>query len=173
MTIYTRKARSTDMDAIMKILEEGIAYLRDQGLPQWQNGQGPNGETVQADIINGYAYVLVDDQNVVGYGVLVPGPDHAYENINQGSWQYSSKNYVAIHRIAVDRNVRGKGLAKILIHDLIVLARNLEYLDIRIDTYPENVIMEKVIFSAGFCYRGMIHFGFADGERKAYQLVLE
>ncbi|KAB8135757.1 GNAT family N-acetyltransferase [Gracilibacillus oryzae] len=173
MTTYTRKARAADTEAIMKILNDGIAYLKEQGSPQWQNGHGPNLDTVQNDIQNDFAYVLKDDQKIVGYGTLIPGPDHAYENMTDGMWQGESTHYVAIHRIAVDQHHRGKGISKMLLHDLIVLARNLDYKDIRIDTYPKNHLMEKVIFATGFTYRGMIHFGYTHGERKAYQLLID
>ncbi|MFC4403866.1 GNAT family N-acetyltransferase [Gracilibacillus xinjiangensis] len=173
MRTYTRKAQSADTEAIMKILNDGIAYLKEQGLPQWQDGHGPDRENIKDDMINGYAYVMIDDGKIVGYGTLVPGPEEAYENMTEGKWQGESHRYIAVHRIAVDVTVRGKGLAKILLHDLIVLARNLEYKDIRIDTYPKNFIMEKVIYAAGFIYRGMTHFGYTHGERKAYQLLLD
>lgn len=172
MLIYTRKATMEDSAAIMRVLNDGIAYLKAQGSPQWQDGHGPTLEIVKHDIEQDYAHVLIYSGKVVGYGALVPGPEQAYEDITEGNWEGRSDKYVAIHRIAVDMNIRGQGLSKILFHDLIVLARHMDYTDLRVDTYPKNEIMQKVILNAGFEYRGMIHFEFEHGERKAYQLLL-
>ncbi|MBC5636339.1 GNAT family N-acetyltransferase [Ornithinibacillus sp. BX22] len=173
MPVYTRKATIHDLEAIMSILNDGIAYLKEQGLPQWQNGDGPTPELIKQDIEKGYAHVLISDNKIAGYGALVPGPEAPYENMTGGSWKGQEDSYIVIHRIAVDLHVRGKGLSKILLHDLIVLSRHMEYKDVRIDTYPKNEIMQKVIVNAGFHYSGMIYFPVEHGERKAYQLLLD
>lgn len=173
MLIYTRKATMEDLEAVISILNDGIAYLKAQGSPQWQNGHGPTLEIVKHDIEQGYPHVLIYSGRVVGYGALVPGPEQAYEEITEGNWLGGSNRYMTIHRIAVDMNIRGQGLSKILFHDLIVLSRQMDYKDLRVDTYPKNQIMQKVILNAGFEYRGMIHFEFEHGERKAYQLLLD
>ncbi|WP_163581762.1 GNAT family N-acetyltransferase [Gracilibacillus saliphilus] len=173
MFVYTRKATLHDAEAIMSILNDGIAYLKEQKVPQWQNGEGPTLELIKQDIEKGYAHVLIYDNKVAGYGALVPGPEAPYENITEGSWEEQEDSYIVIHRIAVDLQVRGKGLSKILLHDLIVLSRQMEFKDVRVDTYPKNEIMQKVIVNAGFNYRGMIYFPIEHGERKAYQLLLD
>lgn len=172
---YTRQAVATDIPDIMTVINAGIAYLKEQGSPQWQYGHGPNEVIITNDIKAGFGHVLVLDDHVVGYGALVPGPEPAYEDIKAGSWLITSdteSKYVAIHRIAIDTTIRGQGLAKTLFHDLVVLARARGYIDQRVDTYPANEIMQKVISKAGFTYRGMIQFNFEHGERKAYQLIV-
>ncbi|MDX8046780.1 GNAT family N-acetyltransferase [Gracilibacillus sp. S3-1-1] len=173
MFVYTRKATIHDAEAIMSILNDGIAYLKEQGLPQWQNGEGPTLELIKQDIEKGYAHVLIYENKIAGYGALIPGPEAPYEDITEGSWKEQEDSYMVIHRIAVDLHVRGQGLSKILLHDLIVLSRRMEYKDIRVDTYPKNEIMQKVILNAGFNYSGMIYFPIEHGERKAYQLLMD
>ena len=172
---YTRQAVVADIPGIMNVINAGIAYLKEQGSPQWQNGHGPNEMIITNDIKAGFGHVLVLDNQVVGYGALVPGPEAAYEKIQEGSWQTvpdANGHYIAIHRVAVDTAIRGQGLAKTLFHDLVVLARARGYVDQRVDTYPANEIMQKVIVKAGFTYQGMIEFDFEHGERKAYQLII-
>jgi GNAT superfamily N-acetyltransferase len=171
MTDYTRQATEADLPAAMAVLNAGIAYLKAQGSPQWQDGQGPTEEQVLADISAGFGYVLIHEGEVAGYGALIPGPDPIYEHITEGAWSQNG-DYVAIHRIAVDTNIRGKGLSKTLFHDLIVLARANDYTDVRVDTFPANEIMQHVIMGAGFQYAGMIQFPFAHGERRAFELLL-
>ena len=61
--------------------------------------------------------------------------------------------------------------------NLISLAINHRYYDLRIDTHPQNHGMQHVIQSNGFTKRGIIHtlegHRQADSTRYAYQLVIE
>jgi GNAT superfamily N-acetyltransferase len=173
MAQYTRQANMSDLDDAMRVLQAGIAYLKEQGSPQWQDGQGPTVTQVTDDIHAGFGHVLVLDGVVVGYGALIPGPEDVYEQISDGGWVQTGLPYVAIHRIAIDTSIRGRGLSKTMFHDLIILARARGFRDIRVDTYPGNLIMQKVILGAGFEYRGQITFPFAHGERLGYQLVID
>lgn len=133
--LYTRKATQADLAGIMNVIEAGINYLKLQGSPQWQDGQGPTEALIKSDIDQGFGCVLVLDNQVVGYGALVPGPEDVYEAIQDGSWQSDgSANYVAIHRIAVDTSIRGQGLAHQMFHDLIIISRERGYTDLRVDT---------------------------------------
>ena len=44
-----RKAKSTELDEIMLIIEDGRKFLRQQGINQWQHGS-PSKETIEQDI---------------------------------------------------------------------------------------------------------------------------
>ena len=154
----------------MTVLESGRAFLQAQGLSQWQNGTGPS-QYVQEDIENSQGYVLIDPEGTIcGYATLVEGVDDCYENIQEGCWEDSYTKYISIHGVAIDAAFRGKGLAEVLMGRLIEAAREMGYGDIRIDTHPQNEIMQKVILRAGFVYRGMVTFAIPDGKRRAYQL---
>ena len=54
-----------------------------------------------------------------------------------------------------------------------MIARERNFTDIRIDTHAVNAIMQHVITKLGFTYQGMIMLPIANGERKAYQLILD
>ena len=41
-----RKAKSTELDEIMLIIEDGRKFLRQQGINQWQHGS-PSKETIE------------------------------------------------------------------------------------------------------------------------------
>lgn len=167
---YTRKATADDIPAVMEIITAAIAYLAEQGSPQWQANQGPTESIITEDVLAERGYVLIFDQTIVGYVALVAGPDLIYEAI-EGNWADVSRKYVAIHRVAVSQQVRGQGLSQTLMNESVKWSQELGYTDIRIDTYPKNMIMQKVIQRAGFSYQGMIHFPFEHGERFAYQLI--
>lgn len=175
--LKTRIAELNDLKAVLEIIDRAVAFLAEQGSPQWQNGQNPSYEQLLADIQGGHGYVLTFDDKLVGYASLIPGPDAVYTAISEGAWlklpaEVAEQNFLAIHRVAISNEVRGQGLAQTFMADLLTAAKNLGYHDVRIDTYPRNLIMQKVIKRAGFTYQGMIYFNFADGERYAYQQLL-
>ena len=169
---YIRKATTKDVEKIMEITEAGRSYLVEQGLPQWQDGDGPNRGLIDGHIKAGQGYVFMCEGAVRGYGTLITGVDPVYTAISGGTWEEVYDEYISIHSVALDPSIRGKGLAKDFLHRLVMAAGVLGYYDIRIDTYPRNAIMDKAILNTGFVYRGDIEFDFPNGERRAYQLLL-
>ena len=168
---YTRQARSSDIDDIYRIIQQAVAYLGSQNSPQWQGSAEPRREEFEEDIQQGTMYVLIHDHKVAGVGKLVPGPEKAYEEID-GSWLGNEAQYMTLHRIAIDAEVRGQGLAHQLIHDLVLLSLDHGYRDIRIDTHEMNKGMQKTVKKADFDYRGHVQMPVPNGDRLAFQLLL-
>lgn len=165
-----RKAEMKDVETILEIVQAVITLLAKQGSPQWQNGFGPDRKRIVEDIKNGWAYVLVKGQ-VVAYAALVAGIDPIYTAIYDGHW-LGDGQYLSIHRVAVDQNQNGQGLATRLLQALLKRAVELSYFDVRIDTHKKNIGMQKASLKAGFEYRGQIKFPYKYGERNAYQILL-
>jgi RimJ/RimL family protein N-acetyltransferase len=166
-----RKAENKDAGDIIAILEGGRAFLAAQGLPQWQNGTGPNAEAVALDITRGEGYILTDGATLLGYAALVEGVDDYYGKID-GRWDETHSKYITVHRVAMAEAARGKRLAITLMGLLETKAMEMGYHDIRIDTHKGNVIMRHVIDLAGYTYAGEITLPFPHGERMAYQKLL-
>lgn len=167
----TRRASLNDLAIIMEIIESGRKSLKEQGLPQWQNGYGPTAESMTKMIREGNCYLAIEGEVTLGVGCLIPGVDDVYTAIIEGAWQEAG-DYIAIHRFAVATNASGKGLGRHFLQALVMEAKQLGYRDVRIDTYPTNQGMIRVIESCGFTYRGRVHFPIPHGERVAYQLIL-
>ena len=66
-----RKAFFEELPVIWDILRQAIEQRKQDGSEQWQNGY-PNEQTVHDDITNGYAYVLVDNNVIIGSATLLP-----------------------------------------------------------------------------------------------------
>jgi len=165
-----RLATPADTSTAAKIVEDGRIYLASQGLPQWQDGYGPDCNVIESDAANSNGYILELDGKVCGYSALITDVNLAYDNL--GTWEGSSPHYISITRVALNPNVRGRGLCASLLSLLIDEARRLGCTDIRIDTHPGNVIMQKAIIRAGFTLRGNIKLDIPNGERIAYQLLI-
>ncbi|MDF7639340.1 GNAT family N-acetyltransferase [Lactobacillus sp. ESL0791] len=172
MAVYTRLAKSEDLPAIMKIIAQAKELLKQDGSPQWQDGQ-PNAEMFTEDIRLKRAYVLVVDEQVAGVATLMTTPEPSYQEI-QGAWNNAVAPYATIHRIAISAIYRGRNLAAIFISTLLSRGYELGLRNFRIDTHALNKRMQSVIRKAGYSYRGIIYVNpTKDGARYAYELNLE
>lgn len=172
MAVYIREAGFDDLKRIIEIVEKAREKLVERGIPQWQNGDGPSEKVIREDIFRGECYVLIADTQIVGVGTLTRLPEAAYEMIENGRWEGQEDHYIAIHRVAIDADQHGKGYAKQLLQYLIVAARLKGHRDIRIDTHPNNIMMQRTVEAAGFKKIGDVILAVSNGERLAYQLCL-
>lgn len=164
-----RPSTLEDIPAINAIIQQAKGYLKEQGSPQWQDGHEPHEAVIREDIRKKASYVLTLEEEIVGTVALIAEKDPIYEAI-EGEWQ-GNNPYVSLHHVAVTQKHRGMGLGKALLDSAIKQAQFLGYGDVRIDTYPANQPMLRLIEKCGFTYCGMIHFPFEHGERKAFQLL--
>ena len=155
----TIKATLSDIDTIMNMIEKGREHIQDYHIEQWINGY-PSKDVIIEDINNNRGYVLLDDEEIVGYYVVL-NYDECYENI-EGKW-LSDEPYVAIHRtVTKDFN---KGLGSKMFDEI-----KKEYKHIRVDTHEGNVSMNKCLLKNNFKYCGIIHI--KDGSpRNAYEYI--
>lgn len=172
MLYYVRKAKIQDLADILIVIENGREILRRAGIPQWRNNDGPNKERLLNDIKLEEGYVLIEADKIIGYGTITKEEQTGYEKITNGSWLASGK-YVSLHRIAIHSAIKERGKGQFFLGCLISLSVSLGYKDVRIDTHPVNIRMQKVIEKAGFKYCGDIILpNVSDGERKAYQVII-
>lgn len=169
-----RTAALLDLPTLMEIIGEARAYLKSQGLDQWQNGY-PTEEQILQDVQNGEAWVMAGASGPVCMAALLFRPEADYQNIREGGWLLDG-DYAAIHRVAASGAARGTGAAKALMENLIALCRQKGLPAIRIDTHPGNLPMQRFLAGLGFQKRGVILLSSgAEGispVRWAYELAL-
>ncbi len=141
-----RRCRVQDVAAVAAIFESAHAFMRQQGLPQWQ-GEYPNAEDVRLDIEQGIGWVL-EGEKILAYAALRPGDEPTYAYI-EGAW-HSDAPYLTLHRVAVAEH--GQGLVgQVFAH----AARMADWL--RIDTHEQNAPMRRAIEKFGFEPCGIIY----------------
>ena len=165
-----RKAKSTELDEIMLIIEDGREFLRQQGINQWQHGS-PSKETIEQGIKEQTSYVYEIDRNIVATAMLT-NYDRDYENYPT-LWS-KCDNYLVIHRVATLKNIRNQGIGRQFLSAIVefVKKENIDY--IRIDTHKDNKIMRKFLSDFGFVELGEIKLTMKnnsdDKERIAYEI---
>lgn len=173
-----RVAQKSDIDCIMRIVEDARASLASLGVDQWQQ-QYPDRGVFESDCAHGNSYVLEDeDGKVVGTIMVGFDGEPGYDAIEGGPWLTSGSSkspcYGVVHRIAADKT--GKGIGYQLLEGAENLARQGGYQSVRIDTHPNNLPMTKLLNKRGYKPCGTIYLdpiqGGASPERTAYEKLL-
>ena len=166
-----RKATWDDLKQINGLYDQAKAFLRAQGLDQWQDGY-PNRDTARADIAANNCFVFEEDYRLLGTACLAFGREPTYETIYQGQWLCDPPIYGFLHRIAVTAEARGKGVAPQFFALLKDQANEKGITVIRGDTHRGNLPMQRVMEKSGLEYRGIIYLENGD-ERLAYEGILD
>lgn len=157
-----KQARPEDLDAILNIVDQARAIMRENGnMTQWDKGY-PSRGVILNDINEEQAFVCMSDDEMVGYFCFIKGdnPDPNYEVIEDGAWLNDSP-YGVIHRLASGRKV--KGIAQKAFDFAFSHTSN-----VRVDTHHDNIPMRNFLKKTGFTYCGIIYVG--DGTpRDAFQ----
>ena len=161
------KAKLMDLTEIVAVIESARAFLKAQEIDQWQKSAYPAAADVRSDIENNVAYVLKVDGKVAAYAAVMTGFDPAYDLIH-GAWRNDSHDYVTVHRMAVSTAFRGQALGQGFLTSVFETFST--YQDFRVDTHPDNQIMQHILTKLGFEKCGVVMF---EGARWAYQKVLE
>ncbi len=171
-----RRAEIADMDALLDILEQAKAYLRESGVDQWQEGY-PNREALAADIEagRGWLFECVDNWEIAGYECVAMTPEVCYREID-GAWLTEGENYAVIHRAMAAARYRGTRLAAEMFSFAAELAAGMGRLSVRVDTHRDNKAMNRLCEKQGFTYCGVVDLGLvdpaSDSLRNAYEKIL-
>ncbi|WP_369833269.1 GNAT family N-acetyltransferase [Companilactobacillus pabuli] len=156
--VFLRQAKLDDLPRIIDIIDSAKKTLKDRGVDQWQQGY-PNKEILEQDIQEGISFVLMLNGRVVGSAALQQGYDKNYQDMNSGAWDDDSDvTYSIIHRIAIEADHQGEHLSAALIQQLMTMSYYLGYRDVRIDTHPDNLVMQHIITSNGFEEKGTLRW---------------
>ncbi len=168
MNSIFRKATISDVEAIWIILQQAILRRKTDGSQQWQDGY-PNLEVIKKDIEKNAGYVLLEDQNIIGYVSIVFNDEPAYAEL-EGNW-LSNSDFVVLHRIAIAENHLGKGLAQKIVSFAEELALQNNVFSIKVDTNFDNFAMLNIFKKMGYVYCGEVEF--RGSKRKAFEKILK
>ncbi|WP_261805697.1 GNAT family N-acetyltransferase [Lapidilactobacillus luobeiensis] len=169
--IRFRQAQTSDLPAMLAIIQAAQQRLGQQGIPQWQDGY-PDATVLGEDLRQQAAWVAVNaDDQVLLTLTLLAGPDPHYQKI-AGAWLTSTNDYLVIHRIAVSPQAAHQGVAAAGFDFAKRQAQRLKLGSIRIDTHAQNQAMRALIKKMGYQACGQIWVA-ADAPRLAYELVVK
>ena len=162
-----RKAAEEDFERIMEIYAYARDFMARTGNPhQWGPTNWPPEALIHKDIREGCSYVCLNDKKeIVGTFFFTKGKDiePTYREIMDGTW-LGSDVYGVVHRIATDGSE--KGIGRYCINWAYEQCGHL-----RMDTHPDNRIMQNLLCSLGFVRCGIIHVVEDNDPRYAYEKI--
>ena len=163
-----RKAKVEDVDTVEQIMLAASGRLGAAGIDQWQRGY-PNRTSVERDVADGVGYVAKDGEQIVAYGAVIFTGEVAYNDLTGGEW-LTAGDYAVVHRLCVAADRVGQGWSRCFMQCAEQLACENSLPSLRIDTHPDNQIMQSLISSLGFTYCGDVVI---ESRRLAYEKILQ
>ena len=164
-------ATPNDLPDIMSIIRDAQSLLAAQHIDQWQNGY-PTESILLKDIMQKECYVLKSkNYESMATAMFSTRGEPTYSKI-EGQWKTETKTkYGVIHRMAVDKNHRGRGLAKFIIASCEQWLLDDKITSMRIDTHKDNLMMQHLLKQQGYNYCGIIYLDNGD-KRLAFEKIL-
>lgn len=167
MAHQLRRAFPSDASRIWEILQQAILKRKKEGSNQWQDGY-PNPEVIKKDISKEIGYVLITNNEIIGYCAVDINNEPAYQKI-EGAWQ-TNGDFVVFHRVAIAKEYIGKGLASTMFKCIEHYALENTINSIKADTNFDNAPMLYLFKKLGYRYCGQVHI--RNSPRRAYEKVL-
>lgn len=163
-----RKAKFSDIDTIMSIINETVEEMKSYGNTQWDNNY-PNNETFINDIKNDSLYVYEEDNYIKGFVCIDNNEAKEYKNLN---WSLYEKCMVT-HRMAINSKFRNSGIASKLMDfcEELALKNGVRYL--KADTYSLNIKMNSFFKKRGYKFIGKVFFTGKEKPFYVYEKILK
>ena len=169
-----RRAVPEDMDALLDILEQAKAYLRESGVDQWQEGY-PNREALLADMEAGRGWIFECEGRPAGYECISMSPEECYRDID-GAWLTEGENYAVIHRAMAAADFRHTKLASEMFSLAEDLAAGMGRQSVRVDTHRDNMAMNRLCEKLGYTFCGVVDLSSVDpahdSKRNGYEKTI-
>ena len=163
-------ATKDNLAKILDIIKDAQALLKENGINQWQNGY-PNAADILDDINLKNGYIIINEQEIIGYCVIDYRGDSNYDIIYEGQF-HNQHPYATIHRFTIKREFQGRGLALKFFKLIDQFVINNGFDTIRIDTHKDNQRMLKLVSKAGYQYCGIVKLNRTHDRRLAFDKIL-
>ncbi|WP_420238976.1 N-acetyltransferase family protein [Telmatobacter bradus] len=148
-----RRATEADLEVVLQLIRRVVPQMQASGNPQW-NEQYPNRQFFEHDVRLQQLWVAEDSGAIAGVVALTLDQTPEYANVG---WDLQQEAIVA-HRLAVDPEVRGKGVAMALMQQAEVIAAERGTRLLRADTNSTNKAMQELFVKLGYLYAGETEF---------------
>lgn len=151
-----RKARESDIDAIEAIYER-VHDVEEQGLSSvgWIRGVYPTRKTAEDALDRGDLFVMAEGEKVVAVAVINQIQVAEYAD---AEWEYdaAAEEVMVLHALAVDPQVKGKGLGRAFVAFYENYAKQQGCLELRMDTNVKNARARKLYQLLGYREVGVV-----------------
>jgi GNAT superfamily N-acetyltransferase len=163
-----RNAMLSDMMEIMEIVKETIEEMHSNNNYQWDENY-PLIEHFTKDIEDGNLYVFEEDGTVTGFICINKEEPVEYKGLK---WELNEEAFI-IHRLAVRKNYRSKGIAANLLKFADTLSMKSKIRYIKTDTYSLNTKAQSLLKKCGYTFIGEMSFLGKEKSFYCYERILK
>lgn len=149
-----RRGNIEELNSLMRMLKAVVANLNSLGINQWDEVY-PDAVTINNDIQERNLYVFEDEGILKGMIVLNERQEKEYADV---AWKHYNGKQLVVHRLSVDPQFQGQGVARRLMHFAEGYARENGYSAIRLDTFSQNPITMNFYKSLKYDVAGTVNF---------------
>lgn len=155
-----RLAVQEDVAAVIGLLRRVVPSMRATGNLQWDENY-PNAAVFEHDVEQRQLWVAEIDGALAGMIAVTTGQDPEY---GHAGWDVEEAG-VMVHRLAVDPEFRGAGVAAALMQKAEEVAVERCIPAVRTDTSRENEAAQRLFLKLGYVETGEIKLSFRPGLR--------
>ena len=148
------EATPKDANPIMALISECTKDMEASGIYQWDD-EYPTREAIEADIANRSLQVLRIEDKYCGIITLDGDEPQEYGTID---WKYQTDKVLVVHRLAIDPQWQGQGLARRLMDFAEQYGQKNGYQTIRLDAFVNNPRAVKLYEHRGYRKAGTVIF---------------
>lgn len=164
-----RIATEEDIPFIQSVIDDAKKFFLNHHISQWE-GSYPSINEIIKDIQAKEGYLILNEGEAIGYFALSFEGEDSYRELFDGTWTLDDA-YAVIHRLCILSSYKGKGLSKQCFKQIELLVLEHQFHYIRVDTHPDNFIMQNLLDKIGYHQVGLLHPSYG-GEYLAYDKVL-
>lgn len=142
-----------EVPEIMQLVKKVIPLMQSSGNFQWGDDY-PTSEVFIRDVALNQLWVSKLEHKVVGLAAITSDQDPEYADVG---WNIQDKAIVT-HRLAVDPDCQGMGIAKALMKQAEQVAIKSGIKILRVDTNSENTATNVLFPKLGYQFSGEISF---------------
>jgi ribosomal protein S18 acetylase RimI-like enzyme len=155
-----RLAARDDIPALMELMRRVVPLMRAAGNLQWDETY-PNETVFERDIDVGQLWVADAETCLAGLAAITMDQEPNYAQVG---WDVSEPAIV-VHRLAVDPEFRGAGMAGALMQKAEEVAAERCITVLRVDTNTQNAAAQRFFSKLGYQLAGEIGLKFRPGLR--------
>ncbi|MBP1614760.1 MAG: acetyltransferase [Bacteroidetes bacterium] len=142
------------VEQIMQMVRAVTLRMNSQGIYQWDEVY-PDEETIINDLEKGFGYGYFEEDRLCAYLAVNEYCDSEYDAVD---WEVREGEFLILHRLLVNPEQQGKGIAKKLLAFVEDYALQAGYATIRLDAFATNSSALALYEGRGYRRRGIVSF---------------
>jgi ribosomal protein S18 acetylase RimI-like enzyme len=156
--MQVRPGTTEDIPQVMTLVRRVVPLMQATGNLQWDDHY-PNPTVFQRDIEKSQLWIAEKEDQIAGFAAITTDQEPEYANVG---WDIS-ETAIVVHRLAVDPNYRGKGIAAALMQQAEAIAKSRNIPILRVDTNSQNEATQRLFPKLGYTLAGEITSSFRPG----------